>query len=185
MAEGASEGDGGVVRGGREGNRGRSMQKRRLLTDWVDGRVLCRQPDIAVVSLAQTQEPLYLANRPGNRPSSEGAAEYLERALALCRRAGLRRWTLRGDTDFTQTRHLDSWDAERVRFLFGCDARSNLIETAEGLGKSAWKRLVRPERYAVRTTERTRPENVKASKVIERGRYSPFTFPLPWDSRKR
>ncbi len=122
-----------------------------------------------VVSLAQTQEPLYLANRPGNRPSSEGAVEYLDRALALCRRAGFRRLTLRGDTDFTQTRHLDRWDAERVRFLFGCDARSNLIENAESLGKSAWKRLTRPERYAVRTTERRRPENVKASKVIERG----------------
>ena len=104
-----------------------------------------------VVSLGETQEPLYLANRPGNRPSSEGAAEYLDRALALCRRAGFRRTTLRGDTDFTQTRHLDRWDDEKVRFLLGCDARSNLIENAETQPKSAWKRLVRPQPYRVRT----------------------------------
>jgi hypothetical protein len=122
-----------------------------------------------IVSLAQTQEPLYLANRPGNRPSSEGASEYLDRAIALCRRAGFRRITLRGDTDFTQTRHLDGWDAEKVRFLLGCDARSNLTEAAETLPKSAWKRLVRPERYRVQTSERARPINVKAAKVIERG----------------
>ena len=40
-----------------------------------------------VVSLANTAEPLYLVNRSGNRPSHEGAAAYLDRAIALCRRA--------------------------------------------------------------------------------------------------
>ena len=39
-----------------------------------------------VVSLAKTGEPLYLLNRSGNRPSSEGAADYLDRARALSRR---------------------------------------------------------------------------------------------------
>ena len=34
-----------------------------------------------VVSLANTGEPLYLVNRPGNRPSHEGAAAYLDRGL--------------------------------------------------------------------------------------------------------
>jgi hypothetical protein len=122
-----------------------------------------------VVSLAQTQEPLYLANRSGNRPSYEGAAERLDQALALCRRAGFRRVTFRGDTDFTQTAHLDRWDAQRVRFLFGCDARRYLIEQAESLKKADWRRLERPVRYTVRTEERTRPENVKDVKIIERG----------------
>ena len=40
-----------------------------------------------VVSLANTHEPLYLLNRPGNRPSHEDAAEYLDRAIDLCRKA--------------------------------------------------------------------------------------------------
>ena len=76
-----------------------------------------------MVSLANTAEPLYLVNRSGNRPSHEQADVYLDKAIALCRRAGFRRITLRGDTDFTQTKHLDRWDAAGdVRFIFGIDA---------------------------------------------------------------
>jgi hypothetical protein len=43
-----------------------------------------------IVSLAQTGEPLFIKNRPGNRPSYEGAAWYLDRAARLCRQADLR-----------------------------------------------------------------------------------------------
>ena len=123
-----------------------------------------------VVSLAQTGEPLYLVNRSGNRPSHEGASERLDQAAALCRRAGFRRITLRGDTDFTQTRHLDRWDEQRIRFVFGCDARENLVERAEGLSRENWARLVRPERHPARPERMRRHRgNVKDVKVIERG----------------
>src|SRR5439155_19757925 len=81
-----------------------------------------------VVSLANTQEPLFLVNRSGNRPSHERAAGFIDRTITLCRRAGFRSLLFRGDTDFTQTRHLDRWDdAGDVHFLFGIDARPNLI----------------------------------------------------------
>ncbi len=63
-----------------------------------------------VVSLANTAEPLFLINRSGNRPSHEQADVYLDKAAALCRRAGFRKITFRGDTDFSQTKHLDRWD---------------------------------------------------------------------------
>ena len=76
-----------------------------------------------VISLANTAEPLYLVNRRGSRPSHEGAAARFDQAIALCRRAGFRRVLLRGDTDFTQARHLDGWHGAGVRFLFGLDAR--------------------------------------------------------------
>src|SRR4051812_4240766 len=79
-----------------------------------------------IVSLANTAEPLFLVNRSGNRPSHEHADVYLGEAAALCRRAGFRRITYRGDTDFTQTRHLDRWDQDGVRFIFGIDAMANL-----------------------------------------------------------
>jgi len=121
-----------------------------------------------VVSLANTGEPLYLVNRSGNRPSHEGAAERFDQGIALCRRAGFRRVLLRGDTDFTQTGELDRWDADDVGFIFGIDARANLVGLAEGLLKSAWKPLVRPPKYEVRTRERERPENVKERIVKER-----------------
>ncbi len=123
-----------------------------------------------VVSLANTQEPLYLSNRSGNRPSHEGAAAYIDRAIALCRGAGFQRVRLRGDTDFSQTQYLDGWDEQRdVMFLFGLDARRNLIERANELPKSAWKKLERRPKYAVMTQPRARPENVKERIVVEKG----------------
>lgn len=63
-----------------------------------------------VVSLANTGEPLYVLNRSGNRPSHEHAAGCFDRAIALCRRGGFKKILLRGDTDFTQTEHLDRWN---------------------------------------------------------------------------
>ena len=120
-----------------------------------------------MVSLANTGEPLYLVNRSGNRPSHEGAAEYFDRAIGLCRRAGFRQIRLRGDTDFTQTAHLDRWDeAGDVRFVFGIDAMPNLYEMAENLPRGAWKRLRRRAKYEVKTSPRARPENVK-EQVVE------------------
>jgi hypothetical protein len=122
-----------------------------------------------VVSLANTQEPLFLANRAGNRPSHEGAAAYLDKAIALCRRAGFKRVLLRGDTDFSQTEHLDRWDATGVQFLFGLDAMRNLVERAENLPKSAWNKLTRPAKHDVQTTPRQRPANVREQIVVAKG----------------
>src|SRR5436309_10764232 len=112
-----------------------------------------------VVTLANTGEPLYLVNRSGNRPSHEGAAERFDQAIALCREAGFERILLRGDTDFSSTRHLDRWDQARVRFVFGIDAMPNLVELATGLSPRAWKRLERPAKYEVETRPRSQPVN--------------------------
>ena len=121
-----------------------------------------------VVSLANTGEPLYLVNRSGNRPSSEGAAARFDQARALCQDAGFRRITFRGDTDFSQTEHLDRWDVAGVRFIFGYDARANLIRAADALPAAAWMPLVRRPAYEVATEPRQRPENVKAAIIKER-----------------
>jgi hypothetical protein len=122
-----------------------------------------------VVSLANTGEVLSIVNRSGNRPSHEHAARELDRALFLCLRAGFRRVLLRGDTDFSQTEHLDDWQAmSRVRFIFGYNAMPNLEELAANLPVSAWRKLERPTRYAVRTVPRQRPANVKERIVKER-----------------
>jgi hypothetical protein len=121
-----------------------------------------------VVSLANTGEPLYLVNRSGNRPSSEGAAERFDQAIGLCREAGFRKVLLRGDTDFTQTRHLDRWDRQGVRFIFGIDAMANLVERAEGLDEALWQPLTRRAKYDVLTGPRARPDNVKEQIVRER-----------------
>jgi hypothetical protein len=105
----------------------------------------------------------------GNRPAHEGAAAEVDRALAVCFRGGFRRVQLRGDTDFSQTEHLDRWDADgRVRFVFGYDAAPNLVAAADGLPERAWQSLRRPPRYAVQTRPRARPDNVKEAVVVRR-----------------
>jgi hypothetical protein len=122
-----------------------------------------------VVSLANTGEILSLINRSGNRPSHEGAAAEVDRALCVCFQGGFRQVLVRGDTDFTQTKHLDRWDADpRVQFIFGIDASANLHVLADDVPAAAWQELHRPPRYEVKTQERTRPERVKEQIVSER-----------------
>ena len=118
-----------------------------------------------LVSLANTGEPLYLVNRRGSRPSHEGAAVRFGQAIALCRQAGFKRVLLRGDTDFTQTKHLDGWHRQGVRFIFGIDAMPKLVAIAEDLQNEAWTPLRRDPKYTVSTVPRERPENVKEAIV--------------------
>jgi hypothetical protein len=123
-----------------------------------------------IVTPADAGEPLFLANRSGNRPSHEGAHTYIDRAIALCRRAGFRRIVLRGDTDFSQTAHLDRWDAlEGVRSVFGMGNDEALIARAAGLPAAAYGFLERPPKYRIETAPRQRPEPVKAGVVRRRG----------------
>jgi hypothetical protein len=122
-----------------------------------------------IVSLANTSEVLSIVNRSGNRPSHENAAREIDRSVLLCLRAGFRKVLLRGDTDFSQTEHLDGWNAiAKVRFIFGYNAMDNLEEIAANLPESAWRRLERPARYVVQTQPRQRPVNVKDRIVRER-----------------
>lgn len=122
-----------------------------------------------VVSLANTQEPLYILNRGANRPSSEGAAHWLDEAVALCRRAGFRDILLRGDTDFSQTTELDRWDADGVRFIFGYDAMPNMRRLADGIDDETYQELVRQAERVLKTEPRQRPVNVKEQIITERG----------------
>jgi hypothetical protein len=122
-----------------------------------------------ILSLANTGETLSLINRSANRPSHEGAAPEADRAAKLCLQAGFRKVVMRGDTAFSQTQHLDGWDADpRIRFFFGYKASANLEEIAENLPESEWTRLERPVRYQVKTGPRRRPSNVKEQVVKER-----------------
>ena len=121
-----------------------------------------------ILSLANTGEPLFVVNRSGNRPSHENAAWYFDRSIELCRKAGFKKILLRGDTDFTQSQHLDRWDGQDVQFVFGIDATPNLYEIAENLPAEAWKVLTRRVKRQVKTEPRARPENIKQQVVEER-----------------
>ena len=119
--------------------------------------------------LANTGEPLDIVNRPGNRPSHEGAGDHLDRAFALCRRAGFRKIAVRGDTDFSQTERLDGWHDAGVQFVFGLDATERRYELAENLPESEWTELQRRAKHEVETQPRRRPPNVKEKIVVDRG----------------
>jgi len=58
------------------------------------------------------------------------------------------------DTDFSQTKHLDGWHEDQVRFIFGFDAQANLKAKLEELPETAWKPLVRPVKHTLKTSPR-------------------------------
>ena len=144
-----------------------------------------------LISLANTAEPLFLLNRSGNRPSQERAGEYLDKAIALCIRAGFRTILLRGDTriaenedldpwddrllprggtTIAETQDLDSWDdAGNIRFIFGYAAYDGLKARADELPEEAYSFLERSPQYTIQTAPRQKPERVKAEIVRQRG----------------
>jgi hypothetical protein len=117
-----------------------------------------------IVSLAETQEVFYIVNRSGNRPSHENAAFHFDLAIKQCRKAGFRKIRLRGDTDFSQTTYLDSWDADGVEFVFGYDAVESLVKKAKNLPESQWKMLQRSTPVA--NKPRAKRPNHKEAVVI-------------------
>ena len=122
-----------------------------------------------VVSLRNTQEPLFIENRSGNRPSHEGVVPLFDRAVALCRQAGFGKVRLGGDTDFSLTTALDRWTDDGVHFLFGYDAKKNLKERAGAAPDALYRELSERAEREIRTQPRQRPENVKEKIVKERG----------------
>ena len=124
-----------------------------------------------LISLANTQEPLFIINRGGGRPSHEGAAAYLDRAIELCRRAGFSDVLLRGDTDFSQTAHLDRWDDDGVRFVFGYDAMRNMKDLAKDLDAGEYSELERRAKRAFvdESLRRARPIRHKEEVVRKKG----------------
>jgi len=120
-----------------------------------------------VVSLANVREPVYIVNRPGNAPSHDDAAAWIDRAVALAREA-FDEVLVRGDTDFSLTENFDRWTDDGVKFVFGYDACPNLVETADSLPNSAWRPLTRKQRSA-RTRGRDTRENTKDEIVRENG----------------
>jgi Transposase DDE domain group 1 len=122
-----------------------------------------------VVSLANTQEPLYQGLLGANRPSYEGVIPLYDRSIELCRQAGFSDILLRGDTDFSLTTEFDRWDADGVRFVFGYDAKANLVKAAEDQPEDLYHELAAKAERRIKTQARARPTNVKDAIVRQRG----------------
>ena len=121
-----------------------------------------------IISLANTKEVLYVVNRPGNKKSSEGAAQWYDKAIELVR-GHSKKICLRGDTDFSQTTHLDRWNKHGIRFIFGYDAKPNIKEQAESLPEKEWRQLERVPKYEIKTRPRRKAVRHKEQIVEEKG----------------
>lgn len=121
----------------------------------------------SLVSLANTGEPLYLENRPGNRPSYEGVVKWVESSVKLVRQS-FRSVCLRGDTDFSLTENFDRWTDDDVDFIFGYDAMANMVKRAVSLDESSWQPLKRRALRDPKSTSRKRPRNARKAVVIKR-----------------
>jgi hypothetical protein len=117
-----------------------------------------------VVTLANTKEALFTVNRPGNVASHQGCVPWLDRAIDLVQPFS-REITLRGDTDFTLTAHLDRWHEQGIKFIFGLDAHAKARSLAEALPETAWKALERLPRYEIATKPRSKKERTKEAIV--------------------
>jgi hypothetical protein len=124
-----------------------------------------------VVSLANSQEILYVVNRPANRPSHDGAAAWIDRGIVWALgEGGFRKVRLRGDTDFSLTAHFDRW-TKSGWFVFGMDASPTFVGWAQELPEDAWKPLRRPSRKP----QRRRSARVKQA-IIERREFRDLTL---------
>jgi len=71
-----------------------------------------------------TGEVLSIVNRSATGPATKGRPTRWIALLEVCFAGGFHQVLLRGDTDFTQTRHVDRWSNDaRVRFIFAWTAR--------------------------------------------------------------
>ncbi|MDF1667585.1 MAG: IS1380 family transposase [Planctomycetota bacterium] len=120
-----------------------------------------------LVSLANTREPLYLINRPGNVTSHNGAAEIIDKSIELLSPT-FDSILLRGDTDFSLTVNFDRWTSQGVRFVFGYDAMPNMVALANQVADRGWRRFARKDKHKG-DSRREKRENVKEAIVEKRG----------------
>ncbi len=120
-----------------------------------------------VVSVAETNEVLYLVNRAGNRPSHEGAAEVLDRAIEF----GARWWFPEGVAAGRHGFYADASSGplgsggRRVSLWGGFQARGWLVGPKDW-SPAPWSRLDRAKKKKLR---RRRRKNIRQALVKKNG----------------
>jgi hypothetical protein len=93
--------------------------------------------------------------------------EWIDRAVELVASlAG--KVTIRGDTDFTHTAHLDRWEEAGRYFILGMDAHPKVGQLAEALPPSAWQRLERLPKYEILSEPRKKAFRYKEQIVLDK-----------------
>lgn len=126
-----------------------------------------------LATLAETNEPLRTINRPGNRPSPEGAAEALHEILPMVGRH-FRKLFVRGDSKFYQRAIIAECERHGASFALVMDGYAVLHGLADSLPPSAWKPFSahRPEQVAQAAADkktRRKRRRIRAKRAKERG----------------
>ena len=126
-----------------------------------------------IVSLANTQEVLFIKNRNGNTADPSGAPEYLDKSISLLKEAGFKNIIMRGDSAFYMTQYFDRWTDDNVGFVFGVDAMQNFKSIAESFLPKDYQEFLRRLRYAEAELEdreeRQRQSRHKEQFVLQEG----------------
>lgn len=137
-----------------------------------------------LVTLANTKEVLFTRNRSGNRPSHDGAFDYLDPAVDLVRSGGFKKVLLRGDTGFSSTEKFDYWTKSNVQFVFGIACKKNLVELADAIENDKWTKLRRDGQKTL-GKNRAKMDRVKDERIryreyrhitLEEEHYSEFSY---------
>lgn len=122
-----------------------------------------------LVSLANTREPLYIRNQPGNRPSNDNYVTEVEAAIETVLSNGFEKARIRGDRAYAVSRHFDGWSRRGVEFVFSTTIQGGLSQELTDLPEEAWTLLSRETRPTKTNVSRARRPNVKNERVRERG----------------
>jgi hypothetical protein len=120
-----------------------------------------------VTTEATSGAHLYVVNRPGNKLSQEGAAEWMDKSIGVVKK-GFKKVYLRGDSAFSLTWKFDEWTENGTGFIFGYDNRANLVKKAENIRKNEWQALERRKKENKSGKERKQKYRVKEAMVKKR-----------------
>lgn len=132
-------------------------------------------------TLSETGECLRLINRPGNRPSAEGAAEELGPCLdLLC--GNFRRVYMRGDSKFAEKAILRQAIERGVRFAIVHEMTQDLTSIAWNLEERAWTRFRahRSSAGQTRSGQRRRKRPRWRKKIARRRGYRTLSTAREW-----
>jgi len=126
-----------------------------------------------LATLAETNEPLRTINRPGNRPSPEGAAQALNQILPMVGRH-FDKVFVRGDSKFYQHAIIAQCERHGASFAFVMDGYAVLHEMADSLPPSAWKpfsahRPAKVAQAAANKKTRRKRQRVRPQRARQRG----------------
>jgi hypothetical protein len=136
-----------------------------------------------LLSLAETNEPLRIINRPGNVTSAHGAAEALHEVLPMVARH-FQTLYVRGDSAFYERPIIATCEQYHARFALVMEGYEVLNDTADALDPSAWtpfrpRRAEDVTRQATERRSRRKRKRLRPRRARERG-YTTLTTTQEW-----